>query len=1024
MHLRLSQRPRFARTLATLACLLATAEVRAASKVQIAAIGDQAPGSGQFLGPGLTGTPAAAGNGWVVFRSLVTSAGTPEQIVAKNMAGAVGANASTYVVAELGKSAGTANGEDLGSFKQFLGRSAINADGDVAFVATLTNSKRLPADALQPIPAGLFLYRRKAGQLAPVALSRTAFPGIGKLDFGSTIDIIDGSFTAIDVPERTPALNGNGDVAFAAATDNGGSLSGAIFYATNGKDPTPIVRLGDTTAGGTFGILGPPAINDAGVVVFRALLNEGFVDGIFRYFAGGTLPLVTTGRQVITPRPFPLAQDLFDFGEVVGLNDLGDVLFTAGPLFDASFDATDFDGAPGVFVLRGETLSLLTYPGHPVPARGRVTDIQLGPDGGNDIAPPALSADGTVVFFAELNGGNQQALFKVAPPYDTSVLIPWVVIGGIDPYPSPVGGTYQAASSAPVVDAANNVTIFARIAGATTSEALLFLANDGSADSVVVGEATPTKGFFGGPPFSALVQTDGGDVLFKSFIAAGPSALGLFRWSPNGDGKPTTSVVVRTGDTTPLPDAPRIIDLVGEAAANESGVVAFTALVAGVGRVVFVRDAAGLRTIAAPGDELPTPPAPEESAFRSVAAGPMLLSDGSVVFRATYDYPDPLLPFEFLVEDGLFVVAPDGGLRVLAHSGQPSPVGTPFLRFRDASASGGASIAFRSSIGSDFELEPPFGLFVIDPSTIIRAIAVQDESAADGLVVRQFSGRPRIDDAGNVTFIGRVTYHNREGTAVVRSLASGGISVLAQVGADGPTGGRVKGVSRPATSSNGHVAFKLGFDTLTGGTPGFFLTTDTGTRPFVLVGESDDDGNGGRLTSLNPDASLNASDRLAFIAGASEGSARNGIFLASPTTMTAEALSARIREISLDGAGRDKVRARVTLRTSAAADGFALAHESVTVSLADAQTTYFTTTVGGRKLVRARGGWVLKGRQGPLRKLRVRAKRNQARVSFVAAGLDLFAVTPPFTIRVDVGNDSGVVTVPCTVTDSRVTCQP
>ena len=63
MHLRLSQRPRFARALATLACLLATVEVRAASKVQIAAIGDQAPGSGQFLGPGLTGTPAAAGNG-------------------------------------------------------------------------------------------------------------------------------------------------------------------------------------------------------------------------------------------------------------------------------------------------------------------------------------------------------------------------------------------------------------------------------------------------------------------------------------------------------------------------------------------------------------------------------------------------------------------------------------------------------------------------------------------------------------------------------------------------------------------------------------------------------------------------------------------------------------------------------------------------------------------------------------------------------------------------------------------------
>ena len=1024
MHFRPTQRLRFAGLLATLAWLLAAVEIHAASKIQIAAIGDQAPGSGQFLGPGLTGTPSAAGNGWVVFRSLVTSAGTPEQIVAKNMAGAVGANASTYVVAELGKSAGTADGDDLGSFKQFLGRPAINADGDVAFVATLTNSKRLPADPLEAIPAGVFLYLRKSGQLHPVALSRTQFPGIGKLDFGMPIDIVGGSFTAIDVPERTPAVNGNGDVAFAAATDNSGTLSGAIFYATNGKDPAPIVRLGDATSGGTFGVLGPPALNDSGVVVFRAVLNEGFVDGIFRYVAGGTLPLVTSGRQVITPRPSPLAQDLFDFGEVVGVNDLGDVVFTAGPLFDASIESTDLDGAPGVFVLHGETLSLLTYPGHPIPSRGRVTDIRLGPDGGNESAPPTLSADGTVVFFAELNNGSQQALFRVTPPYDTSVLIPWIVLGGTDPTPSPVGGSYQAASSAPVIDAANDVTIFARVAGATTSEALLFLSHDGSAESVVVGEATPTKGFFGGPPFSSVVQTDGGDVLFKSFIAAGPSALGLFRWSRTGKEKPTLSVVVRTGDPTPLTDSPRIVDLVGEPAANEGGVVAFTALVAGVGRVVFVRDAAGLRKIAMPGDELPSPPAPASSAFRSVAPGPMLLADGSVVFRGTYDYLDPLLPFEFIVEDGLFVAAPDGGLRVLAHSGQPSPVGTPFLRFRDATASAGASIAFRSTLGREFELEPPLGLFVVDPSTIIRAVAVQDETAGDGLVVRQFSGRPRIDDAGTVTFIGRVSYHNHEGTAVVRSQANGGMSVLAQVGTNGPLGGRVKNVSRPAASSNGHVAFKLGFDALTGGTPGFFLTTETGTQPFVLVDESDDEGTGGRLSSLNPDASLNASDRLAFIGGVSEGSARNGIFLATPTAMTAEALSVSIREISLNGSGRDRIRARVTLRTDTAAGGFDLAHESVKVSVSDAQSTYFTTTVGGRKLVRARGGWALKGRQGPLRKLRVRAKKNQARVSFTAAGLDLFAVTPPFTIRLDVGNDSGVVIVPCTVTDNRVTCQP
>jgi hypothetical protein len=1031
MFLRPHPRLRLATAFATLGFLIATADLRAASKINIASIGDRAPGGGQFLGPSLTSTPSAAGNGWIVFRTLVTSGGTSEQIVAKNMIpGAVNANASTFVVAEIGKSAGKDNDQDLGSFKQFLGRPAINANGDVVFVATLSNSDRLPADITLETPAGVFLYRRavpgRDATLKAVALARDVVPGIGTIDFGNTIDILSGSLTAIDVPERTPAINDAGDVAFTSVITTPRGFGGAIFLAPQGFNATPVVRIGDVTDGGEFTVLGPPALNNAGTIAFRGLLND-IVDGVFQYSQGITTPLVTTGRVVITTEPFPFAQLLFDFGEEVALNDRGDVAFTAGPLFDGTLESTDLDGAPGVFVFHDGTLSTVGYPGRPVVGRGRITDVTLGPDGGNDVAPPTLSQDGRLIFFGELNSGRQQALFRVDPPYNSIVLTSWITLGGSDPTTSPIQGTYQAAASAPVIDAAGNVTFFARIAGAVTSEALLFLRPDGGAQYVLVGQATPTKGLFGGPPFSGIVLTDAGDVYFKSFVAAGPSGLGLFHWHPSGNGKGDTSLVVRTGDAAPLEGAPRFIDLVGDASVNANGDVAFAALVGdGVGRAVFASSGGVIRPIALPNQDIPSPPAPPAAGFRSIAAAPMMLADGSVVFRGTYDYPDPLLPFSFVVEDGVFVSDPSGGLRLLAHSGESSPVGMPFFRFRDTSVSTGGSIAFRSSLGDEFDLEPPLGLFVIDPSATIRAIAVAGQTIGNGPHVSTLSGRPAIDAAGNVAFLGEVVT-DRVGTALVRSAADGTVSVLAQVGGDGPRGGTVKSLSRPTMASNGHLAYRASFEAGSGGTAGFFLTTDSGTIPFVVIGESDADGEGGRFSSLNPGASLNASDQLAFVGSSNQGKTRNGIFLASPSTMTAQALSGRIQPLSLkdeEPKPRDTLRGRVTLETSGLANGFDLSKDAVSIAVSDKETTYFNATVAPNKLARQGNSGVLRRRQAKLKKLRIRAKRGTVHVSFAAGGLDLLLIRPPLTIRLSVGNDGGVVTVPCDDDGEHVVCHP
>jgi hypothetical protein len=1025
MYLCRPSRLRFATALALLSVFTMPLALRAASKVKVVAIGDQAPGGGQFLGPSLTGTPASAGNGWVTFRSLVTSGGTSEQIVAKNMTGTVVGDAATYVVAEIGKSAGSADGKDLGSFKQFLGRPTVNGNGDVAFVATLTNSDRLPADQTLtlPNPAGLFLYRRATDgeHLSAVALSRTVFGGVGALDFSTTIDLFGSSLTAIDVPERTPALNDAGDVAFAAATDNGGTPGGAIFLAPGGTAPAPIVRLGDATTGGTFGVLGPPALNSARDVAFRGLLNEDLTDGVYRYRAGTVTPLVTTGKLVITLEPSPFQQQLFDFDPVVAMNDAGDIVFAAGPLIDTSLESTDIDGAPGVFLLHDDTLITLAYPGKSVPSRGRVTGLSLGADGGNATAPPVVSASGTVAFIASLNSGGQQALFSIPPPWNTDVIIPKVVFGGTNATQSPIGGTYQAPSSAPAIDAKDDLTFYARLAGAPASEALLFIEPDGGFQQVLVGDATPTKGLFGGPPFSSLLQTDSGDVYFKSFVAAGPSSLGLFRWRRQPNGKDGLTLVARTGDAAPLDGAPRIVDLVGDASANDSGAVAFAALVPdptrGVARVLLVSDAAGVRKIAAPGDDLPSPPLPPLAGIRTVAAGPTLLPDGTVVFRATYDYLDPLIPFQFDVEDGLFAVDPAGTLRLLAHTGQASPTGTDFLRIRDSNAAPGPSIAFRSTLGEAFDIDPPLGLFVVDPSSAIRTVAVQGQDVG-GLTVQDFSGRIAVDATGTVTFNGAIA----GGTALVQNHADGSMSILAQVGKDGPLGGTIKSLSRPAGSSNGHVAYRASFEQGTGGVSGFYVATPAGTTPLVVVGESDAAGKGARLTSLNPTAALNASDHLAFIGTVSEGTARNGIFLASQTTMSAQGITAKIREISLDGKGRDVIRGRVTLQAGDLGDGFSPGKEAVTLVLSDTFGTYVNATISPKKLAKAGASWVLKKRDGTLRKLRLRAKRNTVRVSFAAGGLDLFALMPPITVRLDVGNDAGFVTVPCSGTDTLVTC--
>lgn len=1032
MQLRRHARPRLITALALFASLVVPDGARAASKVKIAAIGDQAPGGGQFLGSSLTGSPSAAGVGWIAFRTLVTDGSTQEQIVVTKLAG----QEQRHVVAALGQSAGKRNGDDLGTFKQFLGRPTVNADGDVAFVAALTNSDALPGGfegAGLALPAGVFLYQRPRpgqlqGALRVIALSRDEIPGMGQLDLTTTVDPFQES-SSIDLLERTPGLNDAGDVAFSGITvqESPFAESGAIFVGRVDVAPAPRVRFGDPFNGGRIGVLGPPAINAAGDLAFRATVDGEIVegqetsfDGIFR-LSGTTLTRLAKDGDSVAPTELEdgdNVQQLLGFGVLVSLNDAGDVAFTAGGMLDfVSFTSTELEF--GSLVVRvGGPAQLVTFPGRPAEGFGRVRGGELGADGGGEVAPPMLLPDGSVFVFVELTGGNGQAFYHARPP-DYGLDIPIVVFGGTRPDPSPLGGVYFAAASGPAVDAAGNVAFFTRLAGAPVLEALVFRPTTGIANSIVIGEATPTKGRFGGPPFAAPTINDAGTVVFKSAVAQGPSALGFFRWR-RGDPEGTRlSVLVRTGDAAPLAGAPLILDLPGEASLNANGDIAFAGLVSGVGRVIFTLGANGLRTIAKPND--PVPPGPPDALIDTVAAGPLMMADGSVVFRATFAYEDPIF-FELTREEALIRVDPAGTMTFLARTEQASPVdGKPFFRFRDPSTSG-SLVAVRAVIGRPTEEtgpeELPVGFFLIDPSSAIRAVLMQNQSVGP-IAIDALVGRAGIDGAGNVAFLGRSGFEER--TVLGRIAADGTPSVLALVGGLGPAGGAFRSIGRPTMSTTGHVAFRGSFDRFGGGTGGFFLAADGAPSPFLQIGEPDDDGTGGRLTSLNPSAALNASDQLVLVGSVSAGKARNGIYLAAPTRASVSSLTVRWKEKEIDLIPTElgSARGRATLEFGEIGKAIQPDKQAVAVVLSDAAGTLLSATVPKGGLVRRGGGWGLKKRAGGLKNLKIqKLGKRGVRVSFssaqfpfpIRAGSQLVS---PLSIRVDVGPHSGTAIVTC-----------
>ncbi len=1048
------------RSLALLAALLALPSlVVAASKVKVAALGDEAPGGGVFAGPSFTGTPSAAGNGWVAFRSLVADGSTNEQIVVTNLV-----TRERRVAASLGQQV-TA---DIGRLKQFIGRPTVNAQGDVAFAAVVTPPEDKKRDFLAPTPAGVFLF---SGSTLTAVAPPDLDTGIGILDLTSLINLFTDA-TSIDVPERTPALNDAGDVAFVAATvdiSSGRPAGGAIFRRPAGGSLAPVVRLGDAYDGGTFQILGPPALNGSGGLAFRGFVDgANTLDGIFVLENG--VPVLRVRDGIIPTRAdagFPNDQPLSagGFGDTVVMNDQGDIAFTVDPFFDGSDNASldDLDGSPGVLVYHAGMTFMVGYPGQPILGNGRITGTRLSPTVGSAATAPALAPDGSVVFFGSLNGGSSEMILR-SGPLDTEPDT-LVELGGSSPDTSPAGGTYLLATSAPVVDAAGSLVFSARLAGATSAQALIYQPLEGAGSVVLIGDAAPapTQGFFGGPPFFQPHLNDRGDVVFKSFVARGPG-LGIFRFR---DG--ALSALVRLRDAAPLPGGPPILDLVGEPSLNAAGDIAFGALVpvadengenTTARRGIFTASAAGLRAIAMPGDVImPADPSRPGAVFRKVAPNPAMGDSGAVAFRANIEYLDPLDPIFLptLKEDGLFL-ADATGIHLLAvadpalpddpkgNSGTPDP----FLRFRDPTVSTDR-VAFRASLGAVIERRN--GMFLADASGV-TPFAVEGDDLG-GMMLTALSGRPEQDDSGAITFPGKIRRPNAgEVGAIIRRTGTT-FSTIVETGQLGPNGGKLRSIGRPAVSSNGHVVFRASYEPFSGGTAGFLLATPGGLGTYLRVGEGAAAAIGGRLLSLNQNSSMNARDQLAFIGTVGGGNARSAIFLAAPTSLDAGITVRRGAPPKDDAASlvpRDRIAVRGTLdpalglpRASVAATtrgkkGPKPTRAAIQVAVADTKGTLFAANVPvGSIEVRGRALVLKPGapERAQVKSLKVKVSRNgQMKLTFRTAPFDLsFAsgvrstddngqviLEPPFTVRVDVGDEGGTVAIPCSGSGRRLSC--
>ena len=289
---------------------------------------------------------------------------------------------------------------------------SVNARGDVAFFARLMRSS---ADE------GLFLA--SVGHAVLVAQTGGNAPG------GGTIS----SFTE----HPAPALNGSGEVAFAAGVDGGHATAALIAWKAGRL--SALAESGTKApgiAGGAFFDFSFPAINDAGDVAFLATVRRGHetVDAIYRRTRDGLAKVVAAGD------PAPGGGTFSGLG-APAINNKGVVAFAA---------VVEQGQTPGgIYVTGPAGLRRLVGAGDAAPGGGMYTRLS---------EHVGLDDSGRVAFLAMLGETAARSAIVVAGEGGASRV---AALGT----PAPGGGSFASFGEAPSLAADGRLAFIASVQG-------------------------------------------------------------------------------------------------------------------------------------------------------------------------------------------------------------------------------------------------------------------------------------------------------------------------------------------------------------------------------------------------------------------------------------------------------------------------------------------------------------------------------------------------------------------------------
>ncbi len=686
------------------------------------------------------------------------------------------------------------------------GAIAMNARGDLAFIA---------GDH-----SGLYLFWE--GELMPVALSTMAVAQLPGVFFDE--------FTAL-------AVNGGGDIAFAASIYGARDGVGLFLYARASGEITPLVFSGDRVPGPVFANFQdfPDVfINDDREIAFT---------GRFRNTETGAFLVV---NQAIEPIAIPRQEapgtdgGTFAAAAVRSLANNGTMLIQ-GSVRNGS-------ASSGIFLYRNGALEPVVLTGQVAPGTGGIRFSRLS-------NARLITEDGDIAFEGFALGGGMAGggIFSVIDGELAAVVLggrPIAAAGGkrileFSSISSNLAGTF-----------AFPVTFEEQAQG-------LFVFSEGRLDLVAFSERQVTGGFARRfiPRGATAVNARGG-VAFVGETRR-PTTTGIYLVEER-----RLRAVVTSQMPVPLPSRLR---LGGDVALNDDGAVAFSGLVTGSGKGMYLLQGATITSLAVPSQSVPGASGSVIGKLENVIGGRTSLTgeqEIAVVATLSGDSADV----------GLFRASP-GGLEAVILIDEEAPAS--IVDFEGVRMNESGTIAFTGFIVDRGDVREGIGLIV---NGRVRLIASEGTRAPGGGRFLSFLGHDLwINEAGQVVFVaeledGRQGLYSSSGNRL-RALAVSGQS------APGTSSATFETFESVMVNDRGLVVFTSQFSE---GGGGLFATDGEVIQPILLSGDVAPGTEGQPFREFGQVA-VNEAGEVIVIAG--WGGLGRGIFFVGDGRMAAVALS-------------------------------------------------------------------------------------------------------------------------------------